>query len=335
MNSQSNVITHIAPEGHPIHTLMEEHATLLDFTAKLIDMTDKLKEMDSYESAGEVLSAITGIVDHLKASQSHYLREENVLFSYLEKHGIDGPPRAMWAEHDQIREVDKNLYNLMDNREETAITEFSTKLGSLARTLSELLSSHYYKENNVLFPMAMQALTDDEWQETTRQFAEIGYCCFSPKSALDTAAGGGSERVDDKDDEGLIDLGSGKLSINELKAMLNRLPVEITFVDKDDTFRYFNQVNDAIFIRPTAAIGLKVQQCHPEKSVHIVNKILEDFKSGAKDEVAFWINLQGKYVYIRYFAVRDSEGKYIGCMEVTMDIKDIQKITGEKRLAES
>ncbi len=333
MSSQSNVIAHIAPEGHPIHTLMEEHAMVLDFAAKLIDMTDKLKEMDSYESAGEVLSAITGIVDHLKASQSHYLREENVLFSYLEKHGIAGPPRAMWAEHDQIRDVDKNLYKLMDNREETAITEFSTKLGSLASTLSELLSSHYYKENNVLFPMAMKALTDDEWRGTTRQFAEIGYCCFSPKSALETAAGGGSERVGD-DDEGLIDLGSGKLSINELKAMLNRLPVEITFVDKDDTFRYFNQVNDAIFIRPTAAIGLKVQQCHPEKSVHIVNKILEDFKSGAKDEVAFWINIKDKYVFIRYFAVRDSEGRYIGSMEVTQDIKDIQQITGEKRLSD-
>ena len=333
MSSQSNSIAHIAPEGHPIHTLMEEHAMVLDFTVKLIDMTDKLKEMESYESAGEVLNAITGIVDHLKASQSHYLREENVLFAYLEKHGIDGPPRAMRSEHDQIREVEKKLYNLMDNREETAISEFTAKLVSLAGTLSELLSSHFFKENNILYPMAMQALTDDEWQETTRQFAEIGYCCFSPKSALDTVPGGDAEGVADGD-ENMIDLGTGKLSSEELKAMFNSLPLEITFVDKDDTFRYFNQAKEMIFARTKASIGLKVQQCHPEKSVHIVNKILEDFKSGAKNEVSFWINMRDKYIFIRYFAVRNAESEYIGCMEVTQDIKDIQKITGEKRLAE-
>jgi PAS domain S-box-containing protein len=118
-------------------------------------------------------------------------------------------------------------------------------------------------------------------------------------------------------------------------AMLDTLPLDITLLDSEDTVRYFNkEAKERLFARTRAIIGRKVQQCHPEKSVHLVNRILDDFKSGKGDRVEFWIDVQGRKIYIRYFAVRDSAGKYLGCVEATQDITDIQKLEGEKRLLE-
>ncbi len=328
--SNPNDQSGLAPEGHPIHTLMEEHRMVLDFAANLVVLAGDLKGLDGIKGAENQLSQIVGIVDHLKASQKHYLREENVLFPYLEKHGVTGPPAQMWAEHDKIRSTEKAIVNLMQTREQVGFEEFAEQLAQNAAGLSNLLETHFYKENNILFPMAMRLFSEQEWQETIRQFAEIGYCCFTPKSAIP------SDKTGKKHDEpatgNVIDTGSGKLTQEQLVAMLNTLPVEITFVDRDDVFSYFNQVKDPAFVRTIAAVGTKVQNCHPKKSVHMVNKIIEDFKSGASDEVSFWIPFKGKLVYIRYFAVRDGNGEYLGCMEVSQDIKDIKKITGEKRL---
>ena len=327
-------INHIAPDGHPIHTLMEEHRHVLDFAEKLTLTATDLKHATEPDTVREKLKFLDHLIEHFKSAQSHYLREENVLFAYLDKHGIVGPPKAMWAEHDQIRILEKEIFQIYDDRDNLEISDMAGKLLVRAEQLQQLLSSHFYKENNVLFPMAMKTLTDLEWQNTKREFDEIGYCCFTPETAKKQPKSAETESVV-KVEEGMVDLGTGKLSTSELRAMLNNLPVEITFVDKDDTFRYFNQVKDAVFTRTKAAVGLKVQKCHPEKSVYLVNKIINDFRSGAKDEVSFWIDFKNKYIYIRYFAVRDEGGNYLGCMEVTQDIKDIQKISGEKRLMES
>lgn len=126
-----------------------------------------------------------------------------------------------------------------------------------------------------------------------------------------------------------------ELSYEIIEAIVDMLPVEISFVEKDDTVRYFNKEGRRIFPRSRAIIGRKVQNCHPKKSVHIVNKILDDLRNKKRDSAEFWINLKGRKIYIRYFAVRDAEGSYLGCLEVTQDITDIQKIKGEKRLPEN
>lgn len=131
-----------------------------------------------------------------------------------------------------------------------------------------------------------------------------------------------------------VNLETGSMTQAELKAMLNTLPVDITFVDKQDTVRYFSQSTDRIFPRAKAVIGRKVQQCHPEKSLHKVNQVVDDFKAERRDTAEFWIQLKGRLIYIRYFAVRNQEGKYLGCLEVTQDITGIQKVEGEKRLLE-
>lgn len=133
-------------------------------------------------------------------------------------------------------------------------------------------------------------------------------------------------------EKSVIEFETGTFSMEELEALLDTLPVDVTFIDKDDRVRYFSQSKDRIFVRAKAVIGRKVQKCHPQKSVHVVEKILNAFKNRKKDVAAFWINLNDRLIFIRYFAVRNKEGEYLGCLEVTQDLTDIKKIEGERRL---
>jgi len=132
--------------------------------------------------------------------------------------------------------------------------------------------------------------------------------------------------------EELLRFETGTLSKDEIEDILNTLPIDITFVDKEDEVKYFNKSKERVFVRTNAVIGRKVQQCHPQKSIHIVNKILDSFRSGKKDVAEFWIKKDNRIVHIRYFSVRNRDGKYLGTMEVTQDITDMRKIEGEKRL---
>jgi PAS domain S-box-containing protein len=138
--------------------------------------------------------------------------------------------------------------------------------------------------------------------------------------------------VDKEKLEKNVNFETGSLAKEEIEAMLNALPVDISFVDAEDTVRYFNKTEGRVFPRAKAVIGRKVQQCHPPKSVHIVNLLLDDLKKGRRKSADFWIDMNQRKVYIRYFPVRNKEGEYMGCIEVTQDITDIQKIKGERRL---
>jgi PAS domain S-box-containing protein len=321
----------LAPEGHPINILMEEHKILLGFAGDLSKVAKALKEAGGLQASGDEMEHLNSIVEHFKDSESHYLREENVLFPHLEKHGVTQPPAIMWIEHDRIRQIEKGLYATVETREVAGFHRFAMKLEETALALGEMLSSHFYKENNVLFPTALKVIETNEWTDMRKQFDEIGYCCFTPQPAKLVV-----EKVEHsvpvQVTEGAITLETGSFSKAELEAMLNTLPVDITFVDKDDTVRYFSQGKDRIFVRTKAIVGRKVQQCHPQKSVHKVNQILESFKKGSRDVAEFWIDLKGRLVHIRYLAVRDKNGAYVGCLEVTQDITNIKKLEGEKRL---
>jgi len=132
--------------------------------------------------------------------------------------------------------------------------------------------------------------------------------------------------------ESVLQFETGSLSKEEIEAILNSLPVDISFVDANDAVKYFNKAEKRIFVRTKAVIGRKVQLCHPQKSVHIVNKILETFKTGKKDVAEFWITMNNRLIHIRYFAVRDKNGKYLGTLEVTQDLTDLKKIEGQNRL---
>lgn len=313
----------LAPAGHPINILMEEHKILLGFADKLRKISVQINEVKD-------LDQLKHLAEHFKESESHYVREENVLFPFLEKHGITQPPAIMWMEHDKIREIKKRLYLLIEKNENMASQDFARQLEEIAISLTEMLTSHFYKENNILFPTALKVINEDEWKDIRQQFDELGYCCFTPQVSK-VATEVSETPIIERNVEGNVPLETGTLSKDEIEAILDNLPVDITFVDKRDTVRYFNQSKDRIFPRTKAVIGREVQQCHPQKSLHIVNQILKDFKSGKRDVAEFWIQLNGKFIHIRYFAMRKN-GEYLGCLEVTQDITKIKKIEGEKRL---
>ena len=318
-------------EGHPVKILMKEHDILLKYTQDIRELAKMFKDADEEGLIGEELNHVEMIKENLQDSNNHYLREENILFPYLEKHGVTEPPAVMWMEHDKIRELKKHLYKIIENSEHMIIKDYGRHLEDAAIALSEMLSGHFYKENNVIFPTALKVIKSVEWREIRKQFDEIGYCCFTPE-VMDIDFG-----VEDyKEPAGMlkdkIAFQTGELLPGEIEAVFNTLPVDVTFIDKDDTVRYFSRTKERIFVRTKAIIGRKVQQCHPEKSLHFVNRILEDFKNDERESAEFWLPFEEKYVYIRYFPVRDGEGNYLGCLEVTQDISAIQKIEGEKRL---
>jgi PAS domain S-box-containing protein len=283
---------------------------------------------------GDVLTEVQNIVKDFAGSENHYLREENALFPIMEKHGITEPPAIMWMEHNQIREVKKKLQELVSNWNAMPFADFKTRLTETAKPVCNLLPSHYFKENNILFPAALQVVTAKEWEAMRKDFDEIGYCCFTPKKLTVTAEKGREEIEKPLVPEGTLQFENGSLARDEIEAILDTLPIDISFVDKYDSVKYFNKAEKRTFVRTKSVIGRKVQLCHPQKSVHIVNNIVQAFKQGKKDVAEFWIKMNERLVHIRYFAVRDQHGEYLGTMEITQDITDIKKIEGQKRLLE-
>ena len=342
-----------APPGHPIHILMEEHKMILKFAEELKCVTDGLKDAKDLAPAGQKMKELQSAAKPFKESESHYVREENVLFPYLEKHGVTEPPAVMWMDHNKIREIEKRLYGLLDAQKTAASDDSVKEIKEVGIGLGQMLSNHFYKENNILFQMALKVIPQDEWIDVRQQFDELGYCPFTPEAAktavaqavaatATTGPGAGMAAATARPHAGrpsagiaaetAIQLETGSIPAEAIQPLFNTLPVDVTFVDENDMVRYFNEPEHRIFPRTKAVIGRTVQQCHPQSSVHVVNKLLEDFKGGRRNMAEFWIVQGGRTFYIRYFAVRDSEKKYLGCLEVAQDVTEIQKLKGEKRL---
>jgi len=322
-----------APVANPVNILMEEHKIMLQLVEMLGNISKNVQNTRSIDSMVEDMAHLKHIAEDFQDSEKHYLREENVLFPLLEKHGVKEPPAIMWTEHDRIREEKKRFTNLIENHGSISFQEFKERLSDSADALKEILSSHFFKENNILFPTALRVFTAEEWKEVRREFDAIGYCRFTPQHLIAKPQPeiGEEHKMQAKAaTEGVVEFETGMLANGGVEAVLRTLPVDVTFVDKDDTVRYFNK--SEIFMRTKAVLGRKVQQCHPQKSVNVVNRILESFKSGKKDVAEFWIQMKGRLIHIRYFAVRSAKGEYLGTMEVTQDVTDIKKLEGERRL---
>jgi PAS domain S-box-containing protein len=317
--------------NQPISILMEEHKIMIKIAEQLVILANKILKVNDMPYVKEDIHEAEHLISDITDSEKHYLREENVLFPMLEKHGITEPPSIMWMEHDQIRQIKKKLQEILKDVNPSTFKSFKQDLWDNARELGNLLPSHFYKENNILFPAALSVITEQEWIEIRKEFDAIGYCCFTPPELTVPSK---KEAVQPQAPviPGIMQLENGSLNQAQLNSLLNTLPVEITFVDENDTVQYFNKPEKMIFVRTKAIIGRKVQNCHPEKSLHMVSRIVQSFKTGEKNVAEFWINLNGRMVHIRFFAVRDPEGKYIGTVEVVQDVTDIQKLQGEKRL---
>ena len=266
-------------------------------------------------------------VNELFDIDKHYGRKEKSIFPLMEKYGFDAPPQVMWGVDDEIREDLKAFEKDIKTNNYPSITE---TFNALRKRIEDMI----FKEEKILLPMITDLVTEEEWLQVAHDSEEIGYCLVYPTKQWVPKSTSFYDQV--KQDLALKDqtvhFKTGVLKIDQLMGILDALPLDVTFIDKDDKFRYFNQAKDRVFFRSKAALGRIVQHCHPPRSVEIVEGILEDLKSGKKDEESFWIEMKGMLVHISYHAIRDEFGKYIGTLEVSHDVKPYKELDGEKRL---
>jgi uncharacterized protein len=322
-----------APEmvpGHPVFTFHAENQLLSRSLNALRDAVDHYQE----DFSALKLQALRSQTEKLKLFNRHYLRKENLLFPYLEKYGFSGPAKVMWGIHDQVRVIWKDLEVLLAKTQAADSQEVQSQFKLLDNTMREMI----YKEEKILFPAAISHLSDTDWASIRSQEAELGYFLLTPSSQWQPAAaptGTPASTIFTSPvhvSAGELPLDTGLLTLEQINLMVRNLPVDVTFVDENDTVRFFSQTKERIFERQAAIIGRKVQNCHPPQSVSRVQKILDDFRAGQRDTAEFWIQMGGKFVYIRYLALHDASGKYRGTLEVTQDLTHLRELQGERRL---
>jgi len=317
------------PSGHPLDIFIQENKELKKVTAQVGNLLKAIEnnadaDMSNYKPL--LLEKFNLLLD----ADKHYQRKEYLVFPYLEQKGITGPPQVMWGKHDQIRELLKGSIEILRtpdiSREELLATAEMIMTPAII-AVDEMV----IKEEEILFPMSMDNLTDADWYHINNQTLEIGYCIYDPQvewkpEGIDTAT------IDAETTGSGVQLPTGSFQADELMKVLNTLPVDITFVDKNDKVKYFSQNADRIFTRSRAIINRDVRHCHPPSSVHIVEKILEDFKSGKESYAPFWIQMGPKLVHIAYHALKDDNGDYMGTLEVSQDLTGYRALEGEQRI---
>jgi DUF438 domain-containing protein len=318
--------------GHPVNTFVQENRELTKTTARIRLVMRQLEPLPDEQDATEQMRTIQESLNHLMDVDKHYRRKEYLLFPYFEKNNLPGPPMVMWGKHDQARSLLRETIAGLQQVETVNVAE-AKAYNLLAITPAiEAVDDMIYKEEKIMFPTALNLLTEQDWYEIYLQSDEYGYCLYAPQFEWVPEGGLHKEIKKAAAAGGRIQMPTGSFTLEELIATFSTLPFDMTFVDKDDTVRYFTPGRERIFDRSRAILGRKVQYCHPPKSVHIVNQIVRDFKSGKQDRARFWINMRGRMIYICYYAMRDAEGKYLGTLEVTQDLTEVRSLEGEQRL---
>jgi DUF438 domain-containing protein len=307
------------PPGHPVDTFRRENEALRDAVARL--RTALAADPAAIFQARQALNDLMDV-------EKHYQRKEHALFPILERHGITGPSKVMWAKHDENRAILKDLGQ--------AFAEQSSNTGRIAQLAADaarVVEEMIYKEENILLPMAINTLTEQEWAEIWAVSPRYGWCLVEPRTGYRPPEQFLPDpvRISNAD---AVQLPGGNLTLEQLIGIFDTLPVDITFVDADDRVAFFSEGRDRIFARSKAVLGRKVQYCHPPKSVSTVDRILTDFREGRQSVAEFWIDFRGRFVHIRYFAVRDAEGRYAGTLEVTQNLTPLRALEGERRLLE-
>jgi len=318
------------PTGHPVDTFREENQALRRELNQLSAVYQTLTQGVGSENATEHIIRIHGHFNALMDVEKHYLRKENLLFPFLEKHEITGPPTVMWGKHDETRALLKAAMETLAASKDITVEDAQGIIDLVFRPASDAVQGMIDKEEQILLPMCLDTLDEGEWFEVLQGSDEIGYCLFEPVEEW-LPEGMTPESLTPAQDA-RIQLPTGSFTPKELETVLNTIPFDMTFVDADDTVRYFSHGKERIFGRSKAILGRKVQFCHPPKSVDTVERILEDFRSGKQDHAHFWITLKGRFVSIEYFAMHDSDGKYLGTLEVSQDLSGKRALQGERRL---
>lgn len=317
------------PAGHPVDTFKKENRELEKVADELKKLFGKLDQTKPDELKKWLID-VHGRFNSLMDVDKHYLRKEYLLFPFLEQHGIDGPPKVMWGKHDETRVLLKNAIEAVSVHEGVRTEEISMVVDVVLKPAVQAVLDMIMKEEEILLPMSMDTLTDEEWYQILQQTPEYGYCLYDPQdkwkpegiATSDVQYGG----------DGTVRLPTGSFSVDELASLFVTLPIDLTFVDKNDKVKFYSHGPNRIFSRNRAILGRDVRMCHPPGSVHIVDKIIDDFKSGRESSAAFWINFQGRFIYIEYFAMRGEQGEYMGTVEFTQDLTKHRKLEGEQRL---
>ena len=315
--------------GHPVNTFKLENRKIEKLTGNLKKDIEDVEKRD----VAQTIKKIKEFLIQLKEIEHHYVRKEQLLFPFLERYGFMGPSKVMWGKHNEIRDLLKNASAGADKEELSK--NLKTYISECINPLVEEVEGMIFKEENILFPASMEKLKPADWIEILKESDDVGYT-FIEKPAQTSAIIEDLKRniiIEPEIAHGNeVKLPTGMLNLQELMYMLNSLPFDLTFIDKDDTVRYFSDNKERIFVRTKSVIGRKVQNCHPPQSVDAVEKILAAFKAGKKDNADFWINFAERFVFIRFIAIRDEKANYLGTVELTTDIAGFRSLKGEKRL---
>ncbi len=276
-----------------------------------------LKQTDDEEIKKQLILSF----ERLEEFSAYYVIKENVLFPAIEKSLAEHRClRIMWSFHDDIRKNIKEVVEQLKGRIEDQKV-FNRNIGDIFFNMLSIK----FREEHILFPYLLSALTGEEMAYLNQQAAELGYPFFQP-------GGTGGNIIKSSANPELVDLLTGALSPEQILLIFKHLPLDITYVDEHDKVRFFSAPEHRIFPRSKAIIGRDVHNCHPPESIHVVEKIIQSFRNGEKDKASFWIKMKDQYVLIQYFALRNESGSYRGVLELTQEISDIKRLEGEKRL---
>jgi len=320
--------------GHPIYTFRTENELV---TIVLNDVRNTLRKLQQAQTA-DLTAKLQENIEKLKEFDRHYERKENLLFSYLEKVDFSGPSSVMWGIHDDIRKGWKKMSEALSSREKLDLKEIQN-INQIFTPVENMMREMIYKEERILFPTAIERLAEADWLAIYAQEDDFGFSYVQ-------RGGDWPDKGSQQKQEPTMDtikenkeikmkqfpLMTGDLSISQINRMLTRLPVDLTYVDENDTVLFFSETPERIFKRTAAIIGRKVQNCHPPQSMDKVQQILDDFKAGTRDNAEFWIQMNGMFIHIEYFAMHDEEGNYKGTLEVSQDLTRLRELEGEKRL---
>lgn len=317
--------------GHPVDTFRRENEALRSVIATMAQTLGELQGAESAAAAALVMR-LRQSFNELMDIDKHYQRKEHALFSCLERHGTTGPSKVMWAKDDDVRSLLKRLEECL-HPDPASSDNWAAKLLEAANTALKAVQEMIYKEENILLPMSLETLTEEEWGEIWSASPKYGWCIVEPQQGYAPPARMMPELMNVAP-TGALMLPTGNVSLEQLSAIFATLPIDLTFVDADDRVGFFTEGPERVFARSKAIIGRKVQHCHPPRSVETVDQILSDFRAGRQSVAEFWINFHDKFVHVRYFAVRNSEGAYLGTVELTQDLTPLQALQGERRLLE-
>lgn len=315
-NTATSASMMIKESGHPLNVLSEENNAIQEETEKVMDM------IESNQSVPDLIKEAA----RMRQFARHYSKKGDLLYPLLAtKYDVSGPSDVMWGVDDEIRnEIGKLAKEEPSSMSENDEADFKSRLSAVATRAAEMV----YKEQNILFPICAEKFSDEEWISISREIKSYNPCLINSYPEWEKLEGADLDseeaRFSKADAEHIlgseVKFASGHLKLSQLSALLNTIPMEITFVDEKDINRYFNEGKEKILKRPLLALDREVYSCHPRFIKPIVKGIIDSFRAGRKDSVERWITKEGVPLYIVYLAVRDNDGKFLGTLECVQNM---------------